>query len=93
MKAPRFPVVVVATAVASLLLVLLVAWRVDLLGREEENRDCQRSVEARVDNRTMWLYLVDTADSDPKRVEAFLVELNKRLPELVCHNGDPIPAK
>ena len=90
-KTPQFVYVISLVAIVSLLLTTLVAWRVDLLGQDEENRDCARAIAAREDNRTMWLYLLDTADAKPAEVEAFRVELNKRLPALECHGGNPIP--
>jgi len=90
---PKFAWLVTATAVLSLLLVCAVAWRVDLLGHEEEASDCERSVRFRDDNRTMWLYLLDlSGDADNKRqVKAFSKELNKRLPALECRDDNPVP--
>ena len=89
---PKFAWLVTAAAVLSLLLVCTVAWRVDLLGHEEEARACQRSVQYRDDNRTMWLYLLESAtDASEKELEAFRKELNKRLPALECRDDNPVP--
>jgi len=89
---PKFAWVAIVVAFLSLILVTAVAWRVDLLGRDEEQRDCKRAVAAREDNRTMWLYILATAaDAKPSELEAFRVELDKRLPALECHDADPVP--
>jgi hypothetical protein len=41
----------------------------------------------------MWLYLVDTnTSSDQARVDAFVAELNERLPVLTCVDNDAVPA-
>lgn len=91
-KPPRYIALVIAVAVTSLLLTLLVAWRVDLLGDREEQRDCARAVAVRDDNRAMWLYLLDEAQpADDKRARDFRAELNDRLPALKCADGDPVP--
>jgi hypothetical protein len=94
MRPPRFVAVVVVTVLLSLLTTTLVAWRVDAISDDEEARDCQRSVDIRLDNRTMWLYLVDTTtEPDSRRVKEFLIELDKRLPELKCVDGNPVPVE
>ncbi len=90
-RPPRYVAAVLAVAVTSLLVALLVAWRVDLLGDEEERRDCARSVAARDDNRAMWLYLLDEQPAADARARDFRRELNRRLPALRCAGGDPIP--
>ena len=90
----RFAWVVLVTAVVSLLMVTAVAWHVDLLGHEEEQRDCQRSVQARDDNRVMWLYALSTAtDADPTELDTFRAELDRRLPALECRGEDPVPVE
>jgi hypothetical protein len=58
----------------------------------EAKRDCERTVTVRNDNRAMWLYLVDTnTSSDQARVDAFVAELNERLPVLTCVDNDAVP--
>ncbi len=89
-RPPRYVAAVVVVALVSLLITVVVAWRVDLRGAEEERRDCARSVAAREDNRAMWLYLLDEQPADDKRARDFRVELNKRLPALTCVDGDPV---
>lgn len=93
-RAPKFAYVIVAVALVSLLLSTLVAWRVDLLGDEEERRDCQRAIAAREDNRTMWLYALDLSEpetaAERQRLANFTTELDKRLPALTCRGGDPV---
>lgn len=74
-RPPRYVAVVVATALASLLVICLMAWRVDLFGNEEERRDCERSVAVRDDNRAMWLYLLKGQPVDDEKVVAFRAEL------------------
>lgn len=46
--------------------------------------DCKRTVDARDDNRAMWLYLIENADPEDKTVPSFTAELNSRLPALYC---------
>jgi hypothetical protein len=92
MMPPRFVAVAAGAGVTGLVLSLGIAWQVDRWSEAEAKRDCQRSVNYRDDNRAMWLYLVDAnTGTDQARVDAFVSELNARLPVLVCVNGDAIP--
>lgn len=61
--------------------------------RWNESQDaCRARVEARVDGRAMFEYLVQTAEHpDDPRVLAFQVELDERLPLLQCINNKPTP--
>lgn len=90
---PRFVFVALVVAVASLLLVAVGAWEMHHISDREARHDCERAVGFRDDNRAMWVYLVDTngGTADPDRLHAFVAELNKRLPELRCEGGKPVP--
>jgi len=86
---PRFVWVALASGILSLVLVLGVVWWIQQNADAETRRDCERSVGYRDDSRAMWLYLVDTSTSgDKAKVDAFVDELNKRLPALTCHDGN-----
>ena len=91
---PRFVYLMLVVAAVGLVAALTVGWQVSALRTEESSRDCQRAVAARHDGRAMWLYLADTYGAgNPQRTTAFLAELNRRLPELRCVDGDPVPVK
>lgn len=107
MITPKFVPIVSVAAVVSLVLVAVLAWqvtRVDDAAAEreqraaaaEEQRDCERAVSNRDDGRAMWLYLIGEAKPDQtpeeqERFDAFVAELNKRLPPLKCVDGNPVP--
>lgn len=93
MMTPKFVPIVSVTGLISLILCGLLAWQVKSSNDAETQRDCERAVSVRDDARAMWLYLVDTADADPSRVDAFVKELNDRLPPLQCHDGNAVPVK
>ena len=91
---PRFVWLIVAVAVIALTAAVGVAWQIASYRAEEQARDCQRAVTVRSDGRAMWLWLVDAyGQGNPERTQAFLEELNRRLPELRCVDGDPVPVK
>ena len=93
-RPPRFVWLIVAVAVLSLAAAAGVAWQVASLRTEEADRDCQRAIAARHDGRAMWLWITEAyGGQNPQRTEAFLAELNRRLPELRCVDGDPVPVK
>jgi hypothetical protein len=91
---PKFVPIVSITGLVSLVLCGVLAWYVQDARDAETQRDCERTVAFRGDSRAMWLYLVDsTPDADPKRVEAFVKELNDRLPRLECRDGNAVPVE
>lgn len=90
---PKFVPIVSVTGLVSLVLCGVLGWWVQSAHDAETRRDCERAVSVRNDARAMWLYLVDTADADPARVDAFVVELNARLPRLECRDGNAVPVK
>ena len=91
---PRFVWLMLVVAAVGLVAALVVGWQVSSLRAEEATRDCQRAVAARHDGRAMWLYLTEAYGAgNPQRTRAFLDELNRRLPELRCVDGDPVPVK
>jgi hypothetical protein len=90
---PKFILVAVVAALASVLLSTFVAYQVQRAGAAEERRDCERSVDYRNDNRAMWLYLVETSTADQERIDTFVVALNEKLPPLECRDGNLVPAK
>jgi cbb3-type cytochrome oxidase cytochrome c subunit len=93
-RVPRFVLLIVAVAVISLAVAVAVSAQVATLRAEEEERDCQRAVATRTDGRAMWLWIAGAyGQGNPQRTEAFLDELDRRLPELHCVDGDPIPVK
>ncbi len=92
MMAPRWVGAAAAAGVLSLVLSVGIAWKVQQSDSAEERRDCERAVAARDDGRAMWLYVVETNTSaDQARVDAFVTELNDRLPPLKCVDGNPVP--
>lgn len=98
MITPKVVPIVSLTGLAGLVLVAILAFQVQRSDATEERRDCDYLVTARSDSRAMWLYLLDQANPDQtpeeqERFDAFVVELDKRLPELKCENGDPVPVK
>ena len=91
---PRFVWLMVAVAAIGLVAALVVGWQVSALRAEEASRDCQRAVAARHDGRAMWLWIAEAYGAgNPQRTQAFLAELDRRLPELRCVDGDPVPVK
>lgn len=94
MITPKFVPIISVTGVVSLVLCGALAWHVRSAADDEAQRDCERAVAVRLDGRAMWLYLVDTnAGTDQARVDAFVAELNRRLPPLECRDGNAVPVK
>lgn len=96
MITPKVVPIVSVTGVAGLVLCGVLAWQVQSSNGREEQRDCERAVAARADSRAMWLYLIDSAESaktpeERERFEAFVAELDERLPALKCEGGDWVP--
>jgi hypothetical protein len=93
-QVPRFVWLIAAVAVIGLVAAFGVAWQVASYRTAEEERDCQRAIAARADGRAMWLWIAGAyGEGNPQRTKAFLEELNRRLPELRCVDGDPVPVK
>jgi hypothetical protein len=87
----RFIAIVVALTVNAVALGGMVIRFVDY--RHDQQREaCQRAMDARQGQRTMWEYLVDQRPADDPEVIAFVAELNKRLPPYVCVDNVPTPA-
>ncbi len=79
----RFVVVFVAAlALFAVLFVVATFWLAS--GR------CRVAVQNRHDSRAMWLYLIEQHPDDDEEA-AFVVELDRRLPELHCVNNRPVP--
>lgn len=96
MSFPRFVFLGFVAALLSIVLSGAIAWYVQASRDAETQRDCQRSVSYRADNRAMWVYLIDQANPDrtaeeQERFDAFVAELNRRLPPLECHDGNAVP--
>jgi hypothetical protein len=80
-KVPRFVWVgAVPMTILILVLVFAGAWLAHVNDVSERD-DCRTAAEARDDNRSMWLYLIDQNPDDPDLPE-FVIELNRRLPPL-----------
>ena len=91
---PRFVWLMLVVAAVGLVAALVVGYQVSALRAEEATRDCERAVAARHDGRAMWLWITDAYGAgNPERTKAFLAELDRRLPELRCVDGDPVPVK
>lgn len=94
---PRFVYVALLVAAVSLALTSYVFWQLEQTRDGDVRRDCERAVNVRDDGRAMWLYLVATTTAttpeNQARVDAFVAELNRRLPALECHNGVPVERK
>lgn len=61
--------------------------------RHDQQREaCQRAIDARQGQRTMWEYLVEQRPADDPEVVAFVAELNRRLPPYTCVDNVPTPA-
>lgn len=93
---PKWVTVTASIAVAGLVLTLALGFNVGRQRHDEERRDCERSVAARDDSRAMWLYVIGLSDpnrtpEEQERFDAFVVELDKRLPRQTCADGDPVP--
>jgi hypothetical protein len=96
MITPKVVPIISVTGVAGLVLCGVLAWQVQSSNGREEQRDCERAVAAREDSRAMWLYLIGEANPDrtpeeQKRFDAFVIELDLRLPPLKCEGGDWVP--
>ena len=80
-----------AFGVAALLVLLTAATVSVWTGRN----DCDDRVQARHDQRVMWLYALDQSpDPFDPRALAFRIELNKRIPALECRGWwatQPVP--
>ena len=91
---PRWVGLMLVVAAVGLVAALVVGWQVSALRAEEATRDCQRAIANRHDGRAMWLWIAEEyGGNNPQRTTAFLTELNRRLPELRCVDGDPVPVK
>ena len=95
---PKWVPVTAAIALASLVLTLVLGFNVDRQRRDEERRDCERAVLFRADSRAMWVYVIglsgpERTPEEQDRFDAFVAELDKRLPELRCADGDPVPVE
>lgn len=89
---PHFAKAAIGIATISLVVSGGVIILVDRASDQQRQRDCERTVSARDDSRAMWLYLSDTYSGDDQaRVDAFVLELNARLPALRCAAGTPVP--
>jgi hypothetical protein len=89
-SAPLFAKLVAIGCVAGLGLVSVGAWQLARLRAEEEQRDCERAVAGREDNRAMWIWLGEQFPDDA--VELGLPgQLADRLPSLRCVDGNPVP--
>lgn len=83
---PRFALAIVLMVVVGSISVGIITWQVVSVKNEARDRSCQRTAEARTDNRAMWLYLLEDAP-DTQRTRDFVKELNKRLPPLKCEDN------
>lgn len=88
---PNYVKLFVAVIIVSALLAVLTALYVADLRTDEEQRDCDRAVNTRQDNRAMWLW-VGERFGDEEVITEMNVELNERLPLLVCEGRNPVPA-
>jgi hypothetical protein len=80
-KVPRF--VWAGAALMSVLILILVfagAWLARVNDASERDL-CRAVVNARDDNRAMWLYLIEQNPDSPELPE-FVIELDRRLPPL-----------
>lgn len=92
MIAPRVVPIVSITGLLGLVLVGWLTYFVVGYIDTETQQDCERIVANREDARSMWLYLVETAPkSNQAKVDAFVTELNTRLPSLECQGGNAVP--
>ena len=94
-KIPTFARVIIVGGLILLVLMVLGAFKIQDVLRDRAQASCERTVQAREDNRTMWLYLLAGKDVDPKdpKVVAFTAELDKRLPPLHCVDRQPVPVE
>ena len=92
-RIPTFARVIIVGGLVLLVLSVLGAFKLQDMVRDRQQESCERTVQARNDGRTMWLYALagDEVDHDDPRVIAFEKELDKRLPELHCVNRQPVP--
>ena len=92
-KIPSFARVIITGGVILLVLMVLGAFKIQDVIHDRQQESCERVVQAREDNRTMWTYLLagEDVDHDDPKVVAFTVELNKRLPPLECVNRIAVP--
>lgn len=96
---PRFVKVIAVGMAVMLVLVLGAAWQISDIRKDEEQRDCQRAIEGRADNRAMWEYVLfqevpregNLSEQEQAEVDRFTQALNRLLPELECVNADPTP--
>lgn len=96
MTESRFPRYARAWAIVVVVLVVgvvVAAFYIQATLRDRAQESCERTVQAREDNRTMWIYLLagKDVDHDDPKVVAFTAELNKRLPPLECVDRVPVP--
>lgn len=80
---PRFALAIILMVVIGSISVGIITWQVVNVKNEARDRSCERTAQARTDNRAMWLYLLEDAP-DTQRTRDFVVQLNKRLPPLKC---------
>jgi hypothetical protein len=87
----RFIVIVVLLAVFFVVVGVFIISYIDFRA-DQAKAACERAMDARQGQRTMWEYLVEQRPDDDPEVVAFVAELNRRLPPYVCVDNVPTPA-
>ena len=94
-KVPTFVRVIVVGAVVLIVGVVVAAFTIQGTLRARQQESCERTVQARDDNRTMWLYVLDqgAGNADAEQIAEFNQALNLRLPPLICVDRQPVPVE
>jgi cytochrome oxidase assembly protein ShyY1 len=89
---PRFVVFIVIFIIFGLILVALGSWELNRVDDATRARQCKVVIDARDDNRAIWLYLIEQRpNNDPKAIE-FKKVLDQQLPALKC-DGSSVPVE
>jgi hypothetical protein len=92
-RPPMFFFLFLCIVILGCVMIALATWQSVHTNTVEQERDCKRAIAVRVDNRAMWLYLLESAPDTPK-TEKFVIQLNKKLPVLKCdEHWNPVPLK
>lgn len=90
-RPPRWIVVTFLVALVAVAVVGAGSWLLIQIRHDAAVAECEREVEDRDDERTMWLWLIDRFPGE--NADAALAELDMRLPPLRCDDTQPVPTR
>jgi hypothetical protein len=94
MNGPRGLIATFVLGVAALAAALALCVAALLYAVDQKHAACERSVDAREDNRAMWIWAADTLTGGAEEFAiAMRIQLDERLPSTECIDNIPTPIK